>query len=105
MTHSTLHRHWRVKIIRKYPRCVICGTIKSREAHHLKDASHHPKDKYDPDNGVTLCRKHHVWLHTVFLDGFHEKCIEKDFNDFIELYGKIKFETIDMITNQIKEIR
>ncbi len=104
MTKKTKHRHWRIKILRKHPRCMVCGAIKNREAHHLNDASHHPNERYDIDNGVTLCRNHHTMFHTVFMYGFRSKCVAKDYYDFIEMIDKLRLEFQEEMILKIKGI-
>lgn len=42
--------------------CVICGEL-GVNAHHILACSYFPEKQYDVENGVTLCRKCHVWAH------------------------------------------
>ena len=43
--------------------CVLCGDDKKSVAHHLYSYMAHPEHRYDVNNGVTLCRFHHVDFH------------------------------------------
>jgi hypothetical protein len=44
--------------------CAVCGGAKPRiNAHHILEWSKYPDKRYDVDNGVTLCTKHHQELH------------------------------------------
>lgn len=43
--------------------CVICGHNSKCVAHHLDSYMAHPDKRYDVDNGVTLCRPHHIEFH------------------------------------------
>ena len=104
MTHQTKHKYFRRKVLRIYPKCVVCGTKENLDVHHKNDASHHPKQKYFVKNGVTLCGKHHVMFHTVFMYGFRSKCIKKDFDDFMEMISKLKIEWKEEIIRKVKEI-
>jgi 5-methylcytosine-specific restriction endonuclease McrA len=78
-------RKTKVNCKRKYKRCVICGSLKNREVHHILDASHHPKLRYSNYNTVTLCSICHGDYHTLFLDGYHIETTVEDFFDYIEL--------------------
>ena len=41
------YRIWRAKVIRRDKRCVICGSIKNRQAHHLNHGSYFPDERFD----------------------------------------------------------
>lgn len=43
--------------------CIICGHNSKCVAHHLDSYMAHPDKRYDVDNGVTLCRPHHIEFH------------------------------------------
>ena len=43
--------------------CVECGATSTLHAHHIKPKALHPELAKDPDNGVTLCAKHHRQAH------------------------------------------
>lgn len=43
--------------------CVVCGSTDRLHAHHIKPRCQHPELADDPNNGVTLCRKHHREAH------------------------------------------
>ena len=76
------YRVWRVKVIRRDGCCVICGTRKSRQAHHLDHAMYFKEKRYDVDNGVTLCRWCHINFHTNFKRSFRVKSTKYDFENF-----------------------
>ena len=62
---SIRHHKWKT-LIRKQSnnRCNICGDTKSGLiAHHIKPWALYPELKYDPDNGVCLCRICHNKYH------------------------------------------
>ena len=48
------YRLWRIAVIRKDKRCVVCGSIKHRQAHHLNNGSYFKEERFDVDNGVVL---------------------------------------------------
>jgi hypothetical protein len=37
------------------PACVVCGSTKKRELHHIRPFHKHPKEELDPNNVITLC--------------------------------------------------
>lgn len=82
---SREYRLWRVQVIRRDKKCILCNETKSRNAHHIEDASYHPESRYDVDNGVTLCRECHTKYHCDFKRSFREKCTKDDWNNFVKL--------------------
>ena len=93
------YRIWRAKVIRRDKRCVVCGSIKNRQAHHLNSGSYFPDERYDIKNGVCLCSECHMNFHNNFKNSYREKCTKKDFDNFMQLwhyfmkiYNKIYFE-------------
>ena len=44
-------------------RCCICGSQKDLHAHHIFYKSNIPELMLVPNNGVTLCREHHLEAH------------------------------------------
>jgi len=89
------HRIWAVQVIRRDKCCVICGSRKNRQAHHLHDYSSHPWVRYEPDNGVCLCgvRGCHTKFHCDYKKSFKQKCTMDDFLNFKSLmeYAKETF--------------
>lgn len=84
------YRVWRAQVVRRDKRCTICGEIEGRQAHHMDSGSYFPDGRYDVDNGVTLCRFHHVLFHTSYKNSFREKCTKKEYMNFLELIYKMK---------------
>lgn len=56
---------WRRRVCRrdKYV-CQRCGSRWEVCAHHIRPWKTFPKLRYDVDNGICLCRKCHVWVHS-----------------------------------------
>ncbi len=79
------YRIWRVTVIRRDVRCVICGSMKNRAAHHKNSGSYFPDERYIPSNGVTLCGKCHMNFHNNFKRSYREKCTKYDFANFTVL--------------------
>ncbi len=84
------YRIWRIKVIKRDKVCVICGSINRRAAHHKNSWSYFKDQRYNVDNGVCLCGKHHIMLHTVYKRSYKEKCTEHDFNEFMLLADNFK---------------
>lgn len=83
------YRVWRAQVIRRDGVCQICGSRDSRQAHHMNSGSYFPDERYDINNGVTLCRFHHVLFHTSYKNSFREKCYKKDFYNYEEMIYKL----------------
>jgi len=76
------YRIWRASIIRRDTRCVICNSIKDRNAHHLNHSTYFIDERFDINNGVCLCRKCHTQFHTNFKRSYKTKCTKYDFENF-----------------------
>lgn len=64
-TNTTL-AHWAQNVIRRDGgKCVICGSEKKLQAHHIIPVANDPEGvyKYDERNGITLCDKCHAQVH------------------------------------------
>jgi len=87
------YRDWHDKVIERDGRCVICGSTKSLQAHHLNHASYYKDQRYDINNGVTLCYECHMNFHNNFKRSYRQKCTKYDFDNFKVLtdYFKTKF--------------
>ena len=84
------YRKWRIGVLRRDKRCVVCGSIKHRQAHHLNCASYHKEDRFDVGNGITLCQHHHSLFHNKFKGGYRKKTTKKDFSKFMIIVEDIK---------------
>lgn len=84
------YRTWRAKVIRRDSRCVICSTLKGRQAHHIDHAMYYPDSRFDPDNGATMCGTCHSKYHNDYHNSTREKCTHKDFSNFKALVEYIK---------------
>lgn len=64
---TPLYNQWRKKVYARCGfKCVICGSTKQLNAHHLDSWSWAINRRYDVDNGTTLCKKHHDEFHNIF---------------------------------------
>ena len=77
------YRIWRAHVIRRDKRCMICGSIHVRHAHHINHATYFPELRFDEDNGVCLCSKCHMQFHCNFMRSYRQKCDTGDFCNFI----------------------
>lgn len=61
------YKEWRGAVYRRdYYRCLICGihcVSGNIVAHHINPFKTYPHIRFDVDNGITLCRKHHLLVH------------------------------------------
>lgn len=60
--------------------CVICGHNSKCVAHHLNSYLAHPEQRYDVDNGVTLCRPHHIDFHSKY---GNTKTTKEEFEEYL----------------------
>ena len=88
--HSKEYRVWRIGVIRRDKVCVVCGTRKSRQAHHINHGTYFPEQRYDLDNGITLCRNCHSRFHNDFVGSYRRKCTKYQFDNFMQLVGYFK---------------
>ncbi len=105
---SREYRIWRVGVIRRDGVCQTpgCGSRERRTAHHMNSGSYFPEERYDLDNGVTLCSKCHMNFHNNYKRSYREKCTKYDFENFKslttylnDLYtAKCKSDIIALIT-------
>ena len=84
------YRKWRIAVIRRGKRCVVCGSIKHREAHHLNSAMYFKDERFDVDNGVTLCKHCHLAFHTKYKRTTRQKATKEDFERFLKLIEYIR---------------
>jgi len=97
---SREYRIWRARVIRRDIKCQVCENLKSRHVHHLNNAEDHPEERFDIDNGITLCSKCHMQFHCNFKNSYREKCTLKDWNNFKCLTKYFKTIFIDKDNNE-----
>ncbi|MBQ9025362.1 MAG: hypothetical protein IJ104_03140 [Methanobrevibacter sp.] len=64
-------KYWKLKtwvreLLWKYEECVICGSRKNLEPHHIIRCNTDNPIFFSPDNGVVLCHKCHNSYHRMF---------------------------------------
>ena len=87
--HTKEYKHWRINIIRRDKVCQICNTRKHREAHHLNHSMYFKDERFDINNGITLCKHCHSVFHTSFKRSYRTKCTKYDFLQFKELISRM----------------
>jgi hypothetical protein len=72
---SIEYKEWRIKVwSRDKTKCRVCGIRKDpMVAHHLDGFNIFPEKRFDVDNGVTLCDRHHIAFHTNYGFGNNTK--------------------------------
>lgn len=99
--YSREYRIWRVLVIRRDKVCQVCGTNQNRQAHHINHATYFIDLRFVVDNGITLCSKCHIQLHTNFKNSTREKCTSKDLYNFLDLTSHYKKVTEDNMKKTI----
>ena len=87
---SKEYRIWRAQVIRRDTKCVVCGTLKNHQAHHINHSRYFPELRFNPENGVVLCEVCHRQFHNNFKSSSREKCNDKDFSNFMALVAYLK---------------
>ena len=82
-------RKWRKEVFsRDNYTCKICGERGARlNAHHLYSWFDYPDMRFNLENGVTLCRKHHKDFHS-WMGGNNVSCQPKDFEEYISIVAE-----------------
>lgn len=85
------HRLWRMKCKKRDGyKCVLTGSKKRLEVHHIRSSRYFPEDRHDVDNGITIDRKVHLLFHWGFMRGTRKKCDENDWKRFLYLWKYIQ---------------
>ena len=70
--------------------CQICGAYGVElNSHHMNGWNWCEDERYDIDNGVTLCVTHHNLFHFVYGKGYNTKDQYKEFEKISKLFIKI----------------
>lgn len=76
---------WRKAVfLRDGFRCQLCGNKRNLNSHHLNCWSLFKDQRYDVNNGITLCNA----CHRSFHKKYGLKCTKEKFEEFKENYGK-----------------
>jgi hypothetical protein len=90
-TTTKIYKDWQT-IVRKFFRfkCCICG-LKSAITHHLDGWNWAYTSRYDPKNGVIVCKKHHNEFHKIYGRGNNTRY---QFDCYLRLYHNKKLEDL-----------
>jgi hypothetical protein len=87
MRNSSLMQEWKREVKEIFGnRCFFCGSNESVEAHHVESFKDNKHLRYDTQNGVCLCRKHHFQYHLDFLGSFKIPATKQSFTRYMEWY-------------------
>ena len=75
------HHYWQKAIKERDGRCINCGATEKLVAHHLNGYKWFKEQRYNLDNGVTLCSECHNKYHS-WNGGFWIKCTKESFEDW-----------------------
>ena len=89
---SPKHKQWKETVFKQGDnKCRTCGSQEKLEAHHIFQWQGNTDLRYEPDNGIVLCRPCHMKWHAI-------KCKEK--NDSRNYAGS----TLRKIVEEIKTV-
>lgn len=96
MTRTSIneYNHWRNAVYKRDNyHCIVSDCeCTNLNAHHLNAWGTYIDQRYDIDNGITLCEKHHKIFHSIYGYGQNTK---EQFIEFIKNHGNTE------ISNQI----
>lgn len=85
-------RCWSLAVRWSQKQCQICGSKEKLQAHHMNDKSYHPEERFELDNGVTLCGSNkvdghacHKTFHINFRGTYRMKCTKEEFEKFCKI--------------------
>ena len=90
---TSAYHKWRMKTIKRDKKCMICGSLKELQAHHIQDGSNHPKLRFKLSNSITLCRHCHTSFHTDYKKSFRYKTTRDDLENYIRIIEYVKSDT------------
>lgn len=88
--------------------CVICGRRGIYlEAHHKNSYSAFPDERYDLDNGATLCKDHHDGFHQLYTKQNNTVEQFEEYQEICEILMKIaekKYDTQLIVKKIIEQV-
>jgi hypothetical protein len=68
---------WRKNVYKRdFWKCKICNNKRKINAHHILDGNSYENLRFDINNGIVLCEKHHIQLH-INPSSFIQECIKQ----------------------------
>jgi len=85
------HTEWARKVkVRSGHACQMCGVRDVYlESHHLNSYDIHIDERYDINNGITLCKHHHDSFHSAYGNGNNTKFQFAEYQQIYRLMQKI----------------
>jgi len=81
------HKKWTKEVYKKDNfACVICGTKRNLQAHHIDGYNWCKEKRTDVNNGATLCKEHHKDFHNEYGYGWNNK---EQFEEFLKRKGVV----------------
>jgi len=93
-----------VIVIRRDKVCQVCGDRDGRYAHHLNHATYFIDQRFDPENGITLCERCHSHFHNDYKDSTRQKCTAKDMSEYKRLADYFIVKAIILNKETIKDL-
>ena len=81
---------WSRRIKKRDKHCLICGSNKNLNSHHIESFNSNKELRYNDSNGIALCKPHHDAFHKIYKNGNNTR---KQFNEFVCSF----FKKIDKI--------
>lgn len=83
-----LYVRWSQEVKRRdFYTCAVCGKQGGLNSHHLNGWNAYPDQRYDIDNGVTLCVEHHDDFHEKYGKGHNTK---EQFDEYLKIYQALQ---------------
>lgn len=93
------YKSWKRFIKNRDKVCVICGSSKKLNVHHLFCYRKYKNLRKDTRNGVLLCKKHHSEFHQGYMGNYRTPCTGKDFLLFVKkVFPENKIEIISYLS-------
>lgn len=102
---SALNKRFVRSVIRNNRKCVICGSDKNIEVHHLNSYKNYHNSRFDFKNVVVLCNKHHKEFHKWHGWRKSKECTKEDFIQWLENSRgafRVNGKLFDELINEIK---
>ena len=101
------YRIWRANVIRRDVSCTVCTRGPTdgitRHAHHLNHSTYFIEQRFDVENGTTLCERCHVHFHNDYKNSTREKCTVHDYNEYKKLFTY--FTDVSLISYLKKQLK
>lgn len=66
--HDFRYKRWYREVLKRDGKCSFCGRPDDLIAHHIHEFAKYPELRYEPENGMALCRDCHYDIHYVGIE-------------------------------------